>query len=391
MGGNLIIGGQFAATPFNLKKVSRSDAQTLAKRILLEVNRRFNAENKFPLWAPELLKSGLFLSGSSKHFFNTKISDSDFVKVKPVVGDIDVMVDKTIEPELQLFLSGLVNRPFLQNITLVGFQKGNEQFSALFKHSSGCIQVDFEFVEFSDNFPTNWARFSHCSSWRDLQIGIKGVFHKWLIQSFCVVTAKDFVLQKTSGRGKNKTTTYKLMKGEPLYTFAVSSKNGGGLRKKYEFVTDPETNKQVIHSQYGLEMMTQLPTVNYETDLANIFKLLFGHSLSESELTKVWSFSGLISLIKTLTAETTIEKAFTNFIQRLLGEGAQGMYRNDPQRDVFEKLIAIKYMAKQFNISLPANLDSLIKTHVENYKMVPVEVSSIGKAISKVENEAQTN
>jgi hypothetical protein len=53
-----------------------------------------------------LLQSKQFLGGSSLHFFNTAgISDKEFSKNKPKVGDIDTQCNKELEPEIEEFLT----------------------------------------------------------------------------------------------------------------------------------------------------------------------------------------------------------------------------------------------------------------------------------------------
>lgn len=371
MGGNLIIGGIHAATPINLKKHSRKDIAKLLKQILRAINLEFEGEYEYPLWTTDLLKSGKFLSGSSYHFFNTNISDELFTQKKPIVGDIDVMVDKKHEAQLQTLFIDLQSRYVLNNVKLIGFQRGIEQFSALFEilDSELRVQIDFEFVEFGSNgFPTEWSKFSHSSSWDDLNHGIKGVFHKWLIQSVCSLTVQKFVLEKPKGRGNLK-HMIKELKTDAMYTFAVSSKHGGGLRQKYIKTGN-------IDEETKLPIMTLAPTDGYIQSIGDIMQTILPNQVPSEIESKFWSFTGIIELLQTEVSDKQRQQIFNAFLEKIFGNDAQGMYRNNPDKDVFEKLVAVNYILKHWNVKKPENFDSMISTHKANYKMVPVEVKT---------------
>lgn len=369
MGGNLVIGGIHAATPINLKKHARKDIAKILKQILKAIDLEFEGEYEYPLWSTELLKSGKFLSGSSFHFFNTNISDELFAKKKPIVGDVDVMVNKKFEAQLQTLFIDLQSRQVLPNVKLIGFQRGIEQFSALFEIQDRQlrVQIDFEFVEFDPNgFPTEWSKFSHSSSWDDLNHGIKGVFHKWLIQSICWLSVQKFVLEKSKGRGKLKQTVHEL-KTDCMYTFAVSSKQGGGLRQKYVSTgyTDAKTQ---------LPIMTLAPTDGYIQSVGEIAKTIIPRLPSVSDVeSKFWSFTGIVEMIESVATKNQRQQIFDAFLNKIFGEDAQGMYRNNPEKDVVEKLVAVNYLIKHWGVSKPTDFDTLLKTHKANYKMVPVE------------------
>ena len=104
-GGNLSIGG-VQADHLDLKVNKRSFMVPILNQLLQNLNAAFYKMFKEPLWSPELLASGKFLSGSSLHFFDVKgIDDDTFVAKKPKVGDIDTMVNRDKEAELSQFLT----------------------------------------------------------------------------------------------------------------------------------------------------------------------------------------------------------------------------------------------------------------------------------------------
>ena len=369
-GGNLSIGSH-EAQHLDLKVTNRNYMVPKLNELLNAINVAYNKAFKEPLWSPKLLASGEFLSGSSLHFFNVKgIPDETFVAEKPTVGDIDTMVDKTKEANLQQFLTAYTDKQIGPAVFL-GFQRGNEQFSGLFELQDPPVkvQIDFEFVAFEKDAPTDWARFSHSSAWEDLQAGVKGVFHKWLIQAFTTLTRKDFLLRKMVGRGKLR-AEQDVPTTDNMVSFAVSSKEGGGLRAKYEPVVDDKGQPLVID---GLPVMHEAPTAGYQQNIGQIFSTILGKRLSPKQAQALqkqfWSFTGLLQIMNTLMTPEEKQEVLNGFLQKTIGPGAQGMYKNNPDKDIKEKTLAINTMLQALNMPKPANLDQMLNTYRQAYKM----------------------
>jgi hypothetical protein len=226
-GGNLSVRGH-NANPIDLTQVDRSKTIEQLTRLFSSINKTYESLHNRPLWDSQVFESQNFLSGSSRHFFNlNKIPDRDFKAVKPKVGDIDVMIDRKKQADLADLFNRLIDKQVGPAI-FIGFKKGNQQFSTLwnFPRSNLNIQIDFEFVEFDKNGPTDWSIFSHSSAWRDMEKGIKGVFHKFLIQSLTSLSKKQFLLRKMAGRGSNRAELDKPMMDNQL-SFSVWAKAGG--------------------------------------------------------------------------------------------------------------------------------------------------------------------
>jgi len=369
-GGNLSIGSQ-EAQHLDLKVTNRNYMVPKLNELLSAINQAYAKMYKQPLWNPKVLASGEFLSGSSLHFFNVKgISDETFVAKKPTVGDIDTMVDKTKETDLQQFLTAYTNKQ-IGPAKFLGFQRGNEQFSGLFELQDPPVkvQIDFEFVEFENDLPTDWAKFSHSSSWEDLQAGVKGVFHKWLIQAFTALTRKDFILRKMKGRGKLRQEVDEPMT-DNMFSFAVSSKEGGGLRAKYEPVLDENGKPLVIN---GLPVMREAPTAGYQQNIGQIFSTILGQRLTPKQAQALqqqfWSFTGLLNVMNTLMSPEEKQLVLDGFLQKTIGPGAQGMYKNNPDKDIAEKTTAINTMLQTLKLPKPANLDKMLQDYRQTYKM----------------------
>ena len=363
-----------AAQQINLQVTNRNVIVPVLNNLLNAISTAYAGQYKEPLWDPKLLKSQKFLSGSSLHFFNVKgIPDKTFVEKKPKVGDIDTMVNKEKEANLEKFLQANIDRK-IGPATLLGFQRGNEQFSSLWELEDPPIkiQIDLEFVAFDKDEPTPWSRFSHSSDWNDLQAGVKGVFHKFLIQSFAVLSKREFILRKQEGRGKNRTWVDKPAE-DSMLSFAVSSKEGGGLRAKYTPVLNPVTNEPEVKD--GLPVMMALPAAGYEQDIGKMFQSLFGVKMdpksAEKLADKFWSFTGLLEVMNKLLEPEEKSRVLGSFLNKTFGAGAQGLYKNDPQRDSAEKTAAIELLMKTTGAKPPEgmDLDQMRQEYVQSYKM----------------------
>lgn len=369
-GGNLALDTGDQAQQIDLKVHNRAYIVPILDNLLQSINNLYAQQYQTPLWEPKLLKQKSFLSGSSLHFFNTNIPDDEFTRVKPKVGDIDTQVNKDLEGNLEQFLTanqGKVMGP----AKFLGFQRGNEQFSGLWEFTDPPIkvQIDLEFVAYDKKGPTQWSQFSHSSSWDDLQAGIKGVFHKFLIQSFTSLTNQDFILRKLVGRGKAR-AEQDVPTTDNMFSFAVSSKEGGGLRAKYEPVLDEKGRPLVID---GLPVMRPLPATGYEQDLSTIFANIFGSRVNSAQLKKLmpktWSFIGLLELMNVVLDSEEKAQVVDAFVNKLFAPGAQGLYKNDPDRDIVEKNAALNQMITVLKVEAPGNLEQMRQDYKANYRM----------------------
>ena len=252
-GGNLQIGDVEAN---RIDSSKRAQVVPILDSALKAINNEFKKiNNGIPLWMPELLTTKKFLAGSSFHFFNRlDISDADFQKVKRTVGDIDTQVDKNMVEQVRGWLGGLQPGAQIGPAQYVGMDdKDPAQILTLWKfpdivvvNDMGqeqpiTIQIDMEMKPFAQGAPTSWAQFSASSDWNDLSQGIKGVFHKWIIRALSSLTQETFVLRKVGARKTTEKPTT-----DNMISFAVKSKEGGGLRTKYQPVIDPATGQPEI-------------------------------------------------------------------------------------------------------------------------------------------------
>lgn len=356
-GGNVEIGG-VGAERIDLKKISRSEITSKIDLALKAINSEFKNQTGRFLWSEELISNREFLSGSAFHFLNPSISDIKFVKHKPSVGDIDTMVDRELKPKLVNFLDSSVNKKF-GPAKLIGYKPnpGGDTLISLWEFDNPPIriQIDLELVDYSDEKPSEWSKFSHSSDWADLSSGIKGVFHKYLLRA---VTHKD-----SRERYIQMKTKLKKIDSADL-AFAVT----GGVRQKYEPVIDDTTGK--IQTKDGIPIYREIPAKDstYVTNIPEMFELLIGRSPAKGEEKKLGSFIGTLQLIKKYFSEPIRSKIAQAFVLLLFGPAAQELYRGDPSSDRKEKEIALEKMLDILKIDL--DVSEMKDEFYKNYKVI---------------------
>ncbi len=345
-GGNVKI-GDVEATRINLKEVDRKDIVRMLDRSLSVVNAHYKRFSGEPLWVKELFKSKKFLSGSSLHFFDNKIPDKVFVEKKPTVGDIDTQIDKDMSEQVKKWLDSLKNTK-LGYLTFVGYKSSAGQYITLWtidKYNLN-IQIDLEMVDFENKAPTDWASFSHSSSWADVNASVKGVFHKYILRALTSKGLKEITLLK----GKKETPT-QVMTGE--HSFSVSL----GLRQKLQQTDTPGVYKELATKDS-----------KYVTDLKEIFKTLFGKYPEGSELEKFESFIGVLELVKKHFSSSEKENVVLGFSLLLWDKTAQGLVRGNPEEDFETKKVAWDIMLKTLGMKQPKEVDSMIDSYYKEYK-----------------------
>jgi hypothetical protein len=357
-GGNVVI-DDHEAERIDLRKINRTEIVKDLTVGLDAINRAFEKKHGLPLWNDDLFKSKEFLSGSAFHFFDLKnIDDEKFKKVKPSVGDIDTQVDGNFDSRIVEFLNSIKGKSF-GPLTFIGYKTSAGQHITLWRLDKFDmnIQIDMEMVEFgSDGKPTPWAQFSHSSSWKDLQQGLKGVAHKYLMQAINARNLLDMVIKAKTPKGKDKVT-----RSTPL-TFSVTN----GLRNRLEPVRDDKGNHEKVN---GLPAYRELSTSESQgsTDLNYIFSAYFGKEPTKKDIEDMGSFVGLLELIKKHFSKEEQKMVVDGFMNKLWGPGAQGLYRGDKERDFDEKMV----MARQLLNALGGSIDNyfdMIETYYKTYK-----------------------
>jgi len=381
-GGNLELPNQqdannpHRADEIDLKVHTRGFIVPILDKLLNDINAAFTAKYKTPLWSKELLGSKQFLGGSSLHFFDTKgITDDQFVAKKPKVGDIDTQCNKALEDQVKEFLT-LYTHKQIGDTTLLGFSAGNEQFNALFQFQDPPmkIQIDFEFGRYSPetNAPDEWFKFSHSSAWNDINANIKGVFHKYLYRSLSGLSAKQAYIAKLAGRGKTRAIQIS-DKPEVVNTvsFAVASKQGGGVSEKFKPYIDPNTGKPMFKN--GIPVLQEVPTSerNYEQRLAAQFEMFFGQAPTPEDSKLQQSFIGTLDLINKYVSHDKKAGIVESFLEICFEPGSQMITRDDPQRDAETKFAAIDMMLEKLEMAgMRPKAIQMAKAYEQDFKDV---------------------
>ena len=373
-GGNLSIGDK-KADEIDLKVHNRSFMVKLLDKLLTDIDNAFKAKNKTPMWSPELLKSKQFLGGSSLHFFNTDgISDEEFAKNKPKVGDIDTQIDKNLEGQVEEFLNSITNKK-IGDAVFLGFSRGNEQYNGLFEFENPPIkiQIDFEFGKYNPktNTPDDWYRFSHSSDWDDVKAGIKGVFHKYIYRALAKAAPSEKYIAKMAGAGKNKKMTITGPTTDSNFSFAVASSQGGGARAKYKPYIDPETGKPKEIN--GVPVMEPLSSKDseYIQDLGKQFELFFGNPPNGDDSQLQQSFLGTLDLMNKYLDTNAKQTAVNEFLDIVFEPGAQMITANDPVRDREIKFAAVDAMLEKLKLgAMRTKAIQMAKAYEDDYNEV---------------------
>jgi len=343
-GGNAQIEGH-SSDSINL---ARHDRKKITKAIfnsLKKISEEFESFFGMPLWSKDLIISKKFMSGSTVHFFDTNISDQEFLRKKSRVGDIDVMVDEKIKEHLINFLDKMKGHEIGELTLLAHKGSAGTQISIWRLPKFGInVQIDFEMADFENTEPTEWSRFSRSSHWGDLGEGVKGAMHKLFMRSLMSKDRVDMIVQMKTKR-----------KEEISSEWALSPT---GLRRRYEPTGEREGERGVYKEVKG----------DYIRDLKKIFVRVFGAEPRPSEIDEMWTFGGMIDLVKRHFSKEDQQKTANGFLRLLFGPGEQGLYRGDPHRDLEEKMNAVNYMDKK-GLKIDRDvLAAMQKEYYANYK-----------------------
>lgn len=180
--------------------VTRAEFVKQVKLSLIKIDELYRQEYGEGLYESnrdEILNSGYVFMGSSEFLFYPQeiIGDEEYTTFKKKTGDIDLLVPKEKSINLYHLLNKIRETRLTDKITFVGHNKfldGNRknfsQINGVFEYEVGIkyffYQVDFVFVPFNEKGePKEEEKFLRGSSWNDIKHGIKGIGHKFILQS----------------------------------------------------------------------------------------------------------------------------------------------------------------------------------------------------------------
>ncbi len=359
---NKITGEETLAQKIPIKEIGRSNFIKKFVELFIEIDKRFEEKFNRPLWAnKKILKNGIAFNGSTSFIMNPEISDQEVIPYKSTSGDIDIMVKESDKSELWTLLDEFEAKPkIIKDVVYKGSNKLSisaigDQINCVFEVTFGNIvtqsQIDWEFTEFEgegeDEAPMEFSRFGHSSSLSDAQNGFKGVSHKYLLRALAggASLRKDVLI--LTNKATYEKPAFKKTKGEHITTlrmdkFFVSK----GIRKAYESMFIPGTKKPWIID--GKRVYREKPPGDsqYETSIKEMFKILF-NDLDSGELNKMWSFVGIIDLMKKYLDKKSITDTFERFLDIQWGFAGQKLERDHKEIDFEIKANAVNYMIKK--------------------------------------------
>lgn len=347
MGGNITLkkdGFEVKPNKIDLREFNRETIAITIYRLLQFLNKEFiRIYKEEPLWDFDIHKSTEIFSGSTKSFMNlSNINNNIYVTIKPILGDIDVLVNKT---KATKFIEMFDKLNYFKEIDMdfIGYKMGAGEINSIYQMFIDDklinLQIDFEFVDFIsiNDRPTLFAQFSRSSNWKDLKLGITGTFHKILIGSIDAAIPISVCVLKD-----RQTVLTRYYKHANVFSYY-------GIRQRYKPAIDKDGNRIFIGNEPVYELTSSKPTEKYEKDLSTIFQMLFAKNIKEDDFEKMWSFIGLIELCNLYLFDNERNNVTKAFTENLFGGRARKLYIKSDLEDFNKKFAAYNYMLNNLN------------------------------------------
>ena len=340
-------------------KIGRGQFMARMRDFFKAFNKEFKKETGKVIWANEDdIMSGFVFNGSTSFIMDPSLSDEDVVKVKQSAGDLDITVPEELKEDVWNFLDKREGKEIIPGVRYMGSNKPTiqsigEQINTVFLCDFNGVrcncQVDFEFLPYENNKPTEWAKFSHSSSFDDAKAHIKAVHHKYLIRAMIggASLRKDIIICTDKSTPDNIKLSKSKEHLEPrMLKFSV----GRGVRVAYEPLLD--ANGQQVYMD-DKKVFKAIPTSksDFITSVAGIFKVAFGDP-DPSDINRFNSFVGVVALMKKYLTKEQIKQTMTRYMDLLWSNKphAQELEVGDPQLDFEVKNSGYQYIIKQLKI-----------------------------------------
>jgi hypothetical protein len=330
-GGNIVVKHPTTGEDVGSESINSAQREAVSGDIhnsLKDLDSQFKEKHGHSLFGKSL-DTGSTFAGSTKHFMNKSISDKEFAKHKPTVGDIDTQIPAEHKDKLEQHLTPGAK---FGNMTVVGTKKHGSQISAIMHHegTGKHHQVDFEPVDYDKETeePNKLSQFSHSSDWGDVKKGIKGAFHKILLSSTTAAHSKPAIVEDKKGKRE-------IQEVEP-HAFSVDK----GLRERHKQV-DTVSGMPVLKETTPKESV-------YDTDLKSIHQKLFNKPATDADINHIGSFSGLASHIREHLSPDQHEKVIHKFAHSLWNPKRAQTISKNPIEDHDIKQKAVDELKKHF-------------------------------------------
>lgn len=376
-GGNLTVNGktgEHSATKLRIKDMSLDQYSSFKKdfiSFLYGINERFEDEYGYPVWEkPELLQTGRMFSGSTRTLFTKEFEE--YSARKPKIGDFDIQVPEACFEDFHKFILEEMVDQSVGDWTIYGCSKSPGQDHSLVQADKNYpnvdaeyLQIDWEYVPFTNGEPTEFATFAHYSSWEDLGHNIKGAFRQKLVRALTsTVDERENVVIVSEKTGKPRG---QFTKGGIVHFMGYSVDKG--VRTKFKPYLDENGNQVMID---GKEAWYEAPTKDsyYEQDMGAIFQLIFGYEPTEKDKRDLFSFVRTVNYLMKSLDEERVRKVFKLYIADIWGPAGQRLSAFDPNEDREWKTTSCNEFIKAFPYLkeyLP-EIQEMQKTYYNNYK-----------------------
>ena len=404
---------------------ARNKFTTDVKEMLSSLNEKFNSTYDKALW-PDLegyIADLLIFGGSTEHIFDPSISDEEFSYYKETFSDLDIYIPSAGSRGFLLMnlldqnkgsMLGpkfkIIGTKVHPNENLANDRGTNSIFQYMDGKGNPYIQFDFmpqpiptgEEDEKTAKSLKAWVKLSHSSNWRDVQQAVKGVFHKYLLQSLVSVRSRipGMILTPKSPLPPGPIKQAKDSDYD-LYLKSLSVEKGLGKgRLTPQMIVDPETGEEIPAEFQGKKLYKKTPPEekkeSYSTDVEEIFESAFGFLPEGDDLEKMRSFVGLLDIMreKVLPGEGGREfcgKVLKSFFYKLVGEHGQEISTYSEAKDIKPKAAAIAVARMQgfgdiLDEVLPA--DVIEQTLEKYYERFREKMSARGSLASSEEELA---
>jgi hypothetical protein len=381
MGGNVTgiikeTNEQTKAQKIPLKEITRKLFIKKIIELFQKINNDFNKKYGIFIWNNEsFLKNGLFFNGSTSFIMDLEnFSDEEIIKYKPYCGDIDIAVPQELREKFWFYLDSIENKEILCDIIYKGSNKLtpsscgdqiNSVFCIKFKDKFINCQIDFEFLSFKNDKPTEWSKFSHNSSIDDAKENIKALHHKYLIRALVggASIRNDIVIASPKSTPDKITLTSNQRHIIPrMLKFSV----GRGIREAYEpLIKDNkiiEINNKLVYREIKSK------TAKYITKISEIYKLIFKDEPNKLDLELFNSFIGILKLGIRYLDINQIQNTHIRYLELLWGiypMKGQELEVNNPELDFIVKNTGYKKFIKEWQLEDKSS--EFIDNYYQNY------------------------
>lgn len=328
--------------------------------------------NKHFIWPEKSIREGSIFFGSYECLRSFEDKEK-FSKFKNVIGDIDIAVPQETIENLHKFLESSEEKKITDKFLYIGKNRNafhGKKMNCIFFYSrcSKFVQIDFEAVSFQNERPEEYCKFIRSSSFEDIQKGVKGLAHKYLLFSIAkLISYKEniVILTDKSPLFPPEKIRIKLLDVIP-HSLSFSKE---GLRHKLE--------KQyrirfpvMVEGKYAFKEISKKDS-KFEKDIAEIFKILFSKTPSKKDLENFYSYVGLLEIVEKSFSRAKIQTLFLYLIEDYLwGPGAQELSRDSQSEDKLIKEVMISEFESKFPfLDRQKYTDKFVEKYYSNYRI----------------------